>query len=53
PMQRLPVELHGRIFVECLPDGPYVEPASKEAPLLLVQVCRRWREVALQTPQLW
>ena len=52
-MQRLPAESLGCIFVACLPDEPYVRPARDRAPLLLVEVCRRWREVARQTPQLW
>ena len=52
-MKRFPVELYGRIFVACLPDNPYVLPAVRQAPLLLARVCRRWREVALQTPLLW
>ncbi|KAF8870923.1 hypothetical protein BD779DRAFT_498020 [Infundibulicybe gibba] len=27
--------------------------SSRDAPLLLIKVCRRWREVALSTPLLW
>lgn len=52
-MQRLPVELHARIFVACLPLEPYVKPTPYLAPLLLLRVCRRWRDVVLRTPELW
>lgn len=52
-MQRLPVELHARIFAGCLSQEPYVKPAPNEAPLLLLQVCRGWRDVVLRTPELW
>ena len=54
PISLLPVELLTRIFVECLhDDGPYLHPATYAAPLLLTLVCRRWRQIALQTTQLW
>ncbi|KAJ7757819.1 hypothetical protein DFH07DRAFT_683770, partial [Mycena maculata] len=31
----------------------FVRPSVKDAPLLLCQICRRWRAIALTTPQLW
>lgn len=49
----LPAETLARIFVHCLPGSLYVVPRIKDAPLLLVQVCRHWREVAITTPRLW
>lgn len=52
-MQRLPVESLSDIFVKCLPDQPYVEPNRDMPPLLFLQVCRHWRNVALQTTELW
>ncbi|OAX36314.1 hypothetical protein K503DRAFT_744563 [Rhizopogon vinicolor AM-OR11-026] len=47
---RLPAEILSQIFVHCL---------SAETglgillPLLLTRICRRWREVAVDTPSLW
>ena len=44
PVNRLPTELLIHIF-SFLGGGAFVVPAS--------QVCRRWRDVALDTPSLW
>ena len=56
-MDRTPNELLSQVFVECLPhpdyDGPYLQPSTTSVPLVLLQVCRRWRVVALQTQRLW
>ncbi|KAJ7021539.1 hypothetical protein C8F04DRAFT_1402849 [Mycena alexandri] len=49
----LPFELTSKIFVFCLPIRGRVRPHRKLAPLLLAQICGRWRAVALETPQLW
>ncbi|KAJ7766730.1 hypothetical protein B0H16DRAFT_1412608 [Mycena metata] len=49
----LPAEILGEIFVHCLPEQEMVRPDTKSAPLLLCNVCRRWRDVALSTPSLW
>ncbi|KAJ6500150.1 hypothetical protein C8R47DRAFT_1110656 [Mycena vitilis] len=49
-------ELMAEIFTHCLPIMPedrFSEPAPHRAPLLVTQVCRRWRRVALSTPTLW
>ncbi|KAJ7776602.1 hypothetical protein DFH07DRAFT_693797, partial [Mycena maculata] len=57
-------ELITEIFVHCLPTPAsatgacffrphFVRPSVKDAPLLLCQICRRWRAIALTTPQLW
>ncbi|KAJ7766737.1 hypothetical protein B0H16DRAFT_1366835 [Mycena metata] len=46
-----PAEILGEIFIYCLEEMVYPDP--KIAPLLLCNVCRRWREVALSTPRLW
>ncbi|KAG2141841.1 hypothetical protein DEU56DRAFT_267699 [Suillus clintonianus] len=37
-------------------DGPFYDslrPSNLEAPLLLTKICRRWREVAMDMPDLW
>ncbi|KAJ6532983.1 hypothetical protein B0H19DRAFT_1187243 [Mycena capillaripes] len=41
------------IFLRCLPCDSNPRPSSGEAPLLLGQICRQWREIALDTPALW
>ncbi|KAF7337312.1 F-box domain-containing protein [Mycena sanguinolenta] len=52
PVLSLPPEITSRIFVECLP-GDDVSPLPAHAPLLLTLVCRRWKDIALSTCQLW
>ncbi|KAJ7087236.1 hypothetical protein B0H15DRAFT_781625 [Mycena belliarum] len=47
-----PVELRVEIFLHfCEMYCPIGE--ATEGPLVLLQVCRSWKELALQTPQLW
>ncbi|KAJ6447513.1 hypothetical protein C8R45DRAFT_188827 [Mycena sanguinolenta] len=46
------------IFLHCLPDLQHAVPIffrSSEIPipLLLSQICRAWRHIALNTPQIW
>ncbi|KAJ7161461.1 hypothetical protein C8R43DRAFT_1105101 [Mycena crocata] len=49
----LPPELLSEIFLHCLPDDEFISPDITTAPLLLCGVCRRFRNVALGTPELW
>ncbi|KAJ6454378.1 hypothetical protein C8R45DRAFT_601914 [Mycena sanguinolenta] len=49
----LPFELRSKIFCLCLPSDGRVRPSPTTAPLLLAQVCKHWRAVALATPELW
>jgi hypothetical protein len=51
PMQQIPTEILGEIFLHCLP--PERHPSSRHAPLLLCKICLRWRSVALSLNQLW
>ncbi|KAF8212718.1 hypothetical protein K438DRAFT_1928004 [Mycena galopus ATCC 62051] len=54
PVLSLPPEITSAIFVECLPKGHLgVRPSSTRAPLVLLEVCRRWKEIALSTCALW
>ncbi|EED84756.1 predicted protein [Postia placenta Mad-698-R] len=69
PVNRLPVEILSKIFHQILPPlTPYLEGFSRErflvwdsffdfkdtdALLPLSHICRRWRDVALDTPTLW
>ncbi|KAJ7085982.1 hypothetical protein C8R43DRAFT_312225 [Mycena crocata] len=53
PTLTIPSELISKIFLECLPPNGRVRPSKTAAPLLLAQICRQWREIALSTPGLW
>lgn len=54
PIRKLPKPVLQRILVFCLPPHPHVPALDrKAAPLTLTRVCRKWREVALDTPRLW
>ncbi|KAL0955032.1 hypothetical protein HGRIS_003952 [Hohenbuehelia grisea] len=58
PMDLLPSEILSDIFSYCLPDllgGPQAQSfrRSRAAPLTLLRVCRRWRDVVVTTPVLW
>ncbi|KIJ15882.1 hypothetical protein PAXINDRAFT_11459 [Paxillus involutus ATCC 200175] len=52
-IRRLPPEILGEIFIQCLPPHPHIKPSSRAAPLLLTRICRGWRQVAFSTPRLW
>ncbi|KAJ6494133.1 hypothetical protein DFH09DRAFT_1206823 [Mycena vulgaris] len=52
PVFLLPPEITSLIFGLCLPSGPRW-PSPREAPLLLGQICRQWRGICLDTPDLW
>lgn len=49
----LPLELMEEIFLFCLPSTTYINPDPNHAPLLLCQVCRAWRIIAISSPRLW
>ncbi|KAF7332501.1 F-box domain-containing protein [Mycena kentingensis (nom. inval.)] len=60
PFHQLPAEIQSEIFLQCLPPAfapvdlvPSFDRQKPTAPLLLVQICRDWRRVALFTPRLW
>ncbi|KAJ6536757.1 hypothetical protein DFH09DRAFT_1178675, partial [Mycena vulgaris] len=67
PVLTLPVEITTNIFIrcQCLPDPPLFPCPFDEdstsmghelrtmAPLILLEVCRVWRDIALDTPALW
>jgi hypothetical protein len=50
-INRLPPEVLGEIFSQCLPQHPSFSPT--DAPLILTQICQKWRSTALNTPHLW
>ncbi|KAF7364473.1 F-box domain-containing protein [Mycena sanguinolenta] len=47
-----PPELMLEIFKLSMPSVPG-RPSPLEAPLLLAQICRQWREICLDSPELW
>ncbi|PPR01699.1 hypothetical protein CVT24_001527 [Panaeolus cyanescens] len=51
----IPDEVLGQIFISCLSfDDPYPGTGHPDCPpVLLTHVCRRWRNVAVSTPELW
>ncbi|KAJ7785704.1 hypothetical protein B0H16DRAFT_1487709 [Mycena metata] len=51
-LSTLPPEILAVISVHCLPPGQPL-PSSREAPLLVAQICHQWREICLDTPDLW
>ncbi|KAF9477117.1 hypothetical protein BDN70DRAFT_881539 [Pholiota conissans] len=53
PFRRIPDDTLRSIFLYCLPADHDAIIMLTEAPLLLTQVCRRWRRVAFDTPALW
>ncbi|OAX40852.1 hypothetical protein K503DRAFT_686729, partial [Rhizopogon vinicolor AM-OR11-026] len=53
PVRFLPTEILQHIFKACLPNDQYIIPHTQSAPLLLCQICQRWRDVAEATPELW
>ncbi|KAJ7187338.1 hypothetical protein C8R46DRAFT_288077 [Mycena filopes] len=54
PVLTLPNEMVSEIFVRFLPPYPECPPwKGSLSPSLLTQICRKWREIALSTPELW
>jgi len=52
-LHRVPLEIWTNIFLDCLPDRRFITPNCVTAPLMLCNICRRWRAVARSTPKLW
>ena len=50
---QLPVEILSEIFLHCLPNDFFFLPRPTTAPMMLCQICRYWRQVAIATPKLW
>ncbi|KAJ6602792.1 hypothetical protein DFH09DRAFT_1125523 [Mycena vulgaris] len=54
PVLTLPNEIVSEIFIHFLPVYPLCPPlCGPLSPNLLTQICRKWRDIALATPQLW
>ncbi|KAJ7914447.1 hypothetical protein B0H13DRAFT_439052, partial [Mycena leptocephala] len=54
PVLTLPAEIVSEIFVRFIPVYPLRPPITGLlSPIILGQICRTWREIALSTPELW
>ncbi|KAJ7322838.1 hypothetical protein DFH08DRAFT_1029800 [Mycena albidolilacea] len=54
PVLTIPNEIISEIFIHFLPVYPYPSLMSGPlSPTCLLHICRRWRQVALNTPRLW
>ncbi|KAJ6542073.1 hypothetical protein DFH09DRAFT_1041417, partial [Mycena vulgaris] len=51
PLARLPFDISSDIFIQCLPPRPH--PGAHHAPMLLLNICNAWTEIAITTPALW
>ncbi|KAF8175412.1 hypothetical protein K438DRAFT_1771036 [Mycena galopus ATCC 62051] len=49
----MPPEITANIFCHCLPVDSSESPSPSKPPLLLAQICCRWREICISTPKLW
>lgn len=53
PHKLLPSELLSQIFIAAFPTSTFIPIQVRSSPLVLCQVCSRWRSVAVVTPELW
>ncbi|KAJ7882302.1 hypothetical protein B0H13DRAFT_1629547 [Mycena leptocephala] len=54
PVLQLPNEIVAEIFMHFLPIYPLCPPfAGLLSPTVLTHICRKWRDIALTTPDLW
>jgi hypothetical protein len=52
-VRRIPPEIWGAIFLQCLSQGSFSVPDVSKAPLLFGRVCGFWRRISVSTPALW
>ncbi|KAJ7453625.1 hypothetical protein B0H11DRAFT_1820304, partial [Mycena galericulata] len=52
PIARLPLEISSEIFMQCLPPLPF-PPGAHRIPMVLLNICSAWTDIALSTPALW
>ncbi|KAJ7876576.1 hypothetical protein B0H13DRAFT_999254 [Mycena leptocephala] len=54
PVAQMPLEISSEIFRQCLPPFPIrPTPRSHAVPILFLNVCNAWTDLALSTPSLW
>jgi len=52
-IHKFPPEIVSLIFIRYAPPSTYREKKKRSTPLRLGAVCRKWRQLAWATPQLW
>jgi hypothetical protein len=52
-IHKFPPEIASRIFIQYAPPSVSRDKKERSTPLRLGAVCRRWRQLAWATPQLW
>ncbi|KAK7041705.1 hypothetical protein VNI00_008994 [Paramarasmius palmivorus] len=52
PIRRMPPEILGHIFTMACEDN-YIGPFQLPQAIVASNICRRWREVAMETPRMW
>ncbi|KAJ7774955.1 hypothetical protein B0H16DRAFT_1263680, partial [Mycena metata] len=53
PVARLPLEISSEIFLQCLSLSPRPPADPRVAPMLLLNICNAWTNIALSNPALW
>ncbi|KAF7352455.1 F-box domain-containing protein [Mycena venus] len=56
PVLTLPIEITQEIFTQCLPSTAAsfsIKKLRSHPLMILLRVCRAWRDIALSTPELW
>ncbi|KAJ7455270.1 hypothetical protein B0H11DRAFT_2067459 [Mycena galericulata] len=53
PILSFPPEITQHIMAMTLPSTGNPHPVTSEAPLIFTRVCRDWRNISLNTPELW
>ncbi|KAJ6602467.1 hypothetical protein DFH09DRAFT_968856 [Mycena vulgaris] len=53
PVARLPLEVSSMIFMECLPHQHRALPGAHSLPMLFLNICHAWSNIALSNPELW
>ncbi|KAK7028313.1 F-box domain-containing protein [Favolaschia claudopus] len=53
PITRLPLEISSLIFMMLQPRDPFPIPRPNKMPMVLLNVCNSWSNIALSIPALW
>ncbi|KAJ6525074.1 hypothetical protein DFH09DRAFT_996332, partial [Mycena vulgaris] len=53
PVERLPLEISSEIFLQCSRLPPRPQPGARYIPMLLMNICNAWSDIAIATPALW
>ncbi|KAJ7678784.1 hypothetical protein B0H17DRAFT_1182298 [Mycena rosella] len=53
PVTRLPLEISSEIFIQCLPSSSNPQPGARDIPMLFLNICNAWTDIALSNLALW